>query len=911
MAAPGRTPPGSAMILAAVLLAAASSWSRAATADADFARAETLLVHGDFPAAVALYDSIEADARRRGDGATERQALLQRGVSRTQIGQTGPAEVDLRRSLALAEAAHDSAVVAPATGWLGSAVMFQGRFAEAAELYRRAIVLAPAVRDTITEGWAHTGLAYCMIQNGELPAARQHYTRALGLFSARGFTQGELTALVGLGIVELQLGEFDSASRRYREIIERSQATGELQTEAQAWNNLGAIEFQRGDPALAVEYYQRAVDIHRRRGEQREIVTARHNVAVAMMELGRLDEAAALLDSARVECERNGFLEARARVLHQLGHVRLLQGRTAEAVDCGRRALEGSEGLSVELRARALGDYARALAALGRHDEAYAVLAGQAPALRPRLGLRDRVDLDALRADLLLELGRPREALALARDADRDAARGGLEARRLHPLAVAAHCERALGQPARARATLREAAAVWERQRTVPRDPEWRAERGARGREIFADLAILELEAGEGTPEERARVAFDLVQPFKARVLYERLSGVTSASTPALAPPQVTLAAVQADVLRPGELLLDVFLGPGDGVLFAVTRDRCRAVRIAGAERFESRVRDLRDLMGSPGAGEQSDTLIATAGRAIGDTLLRGVADLVDASRRILFAPDGALNLIPIGALEHRDVAFVPSVALLGVLRAASRESTAAAPSVVVVGGDPTTGLKGAAWEVARLEWRYEGVVAARGPDGGPPRRLDGQIIHVAGHAEVDDQRPWRSGFVLGPGRDGAPVRLTAAEIVGRKLTARLAVLAGCTSAGGRVLSGEGVQGLTAAFMGAGVPVVVASLWPVDDVATARLVESFYSELARGRSAGEALRAAQRALQKVHAQPFYWAGFVLVGDPDVTVTLRRRLPWGEALALLLVALAGLSLVVSWRRRSRTRLRKPA
>jgi len=899
-------PPGTWWILPATAIALATQ-PEAARADAltdALDRADMLALHGRVPAAVALYDSIEAAARQRGDAGAERQALLRRGVALTQIGQTGPAERDLRRALELATAAHDSSIICSATGWLGTATMFQGRFAEAVTLYRRAIQLAPAMRDTVVEGWAHTGLGFCMIQGGDLPSARQHYTRALELFRADGFVTGELNALVGLGIVELQLGEFDAASQRYREIIERSRATGELLTEAQAWNNLGAIEFQRGDPALAVEYYQRAVDIHRRRGELREIVTSQHNVAVALMQLGRLDEAAALLDSARVVCERNGFLEARARVLHQLGHARLLQGRPAVAVDCARRSLEGSAGLSVELRARALGDLARALAALGRRDEAYAVLAAQAPVLRPGLGVRDRVDLDVLRADLLLALGRPREALALARDADREAARGGLDARRLHPLALAARCETALGEPERARATLREAAAVWERQRTVPRDPEWRAERGAHGREIFADLAILELERDRGTADERARAAFDLVQPFKARVLYERLSGVASASAPALAPPRVTLAAVQSEILRPGELLLDAFLGPVDGVLFAVTRDRIRAVRISGTERLEARIRDLRDLLGAPATSAEADTLIATASRAIRDSLLRGVEDLVGGSRRIVFAADGALNLLPIGALGHGDVALVPSVALLGALRAHTPEAPGARPSVVVAGGAGQEGLGGAAWEVARLVHRYQGVVPARRRDGSP-RSLDGQIIHVAGHAEVDDQRPWRSGFTLGAGRDGAPVRLTAAEIAARRLPAQLAVLAGCTSAGGRVLSGEGVQGLTAAFMGAGVPTVVASLWPVDDAATARLVEQFYSELARGRPAGEALRSAQRAVQKTgRSHPFYWAGFILVGDPEITVTLRRRVPWGEALAVLLAAMAGLVLVGAGRRRRR-------
>ena len=87
------------------------------------------------------------------------------------------------------------------------------------------------------------------------------------------------------------------------------------------------------------------------------------------------------------------------------------------------------------------------------------------------------------------------------------------------------------------------------------------------------------------------------------------------------------------------------------------------------------------------------------------------------------------------------------------------------------------------------------------------------------------------------------------------QLPARLAVLSSCRSGGGRILSGEGVQGLCGAFLSAGVRAVVATLWPVDDRTTSRLMELFYSELAGGKTVAMALHRAQMALRRAAVRP--------------------------------------------------------
>ena len=94
-------------------------------------------------------------------------------------------------------------------------------------------------------------------------------------------------------------------------------------------------------------------------------------------------------------------------------------------------------------------------------------------------------------------------------------------------------------------------------------------------------------------------------------------------------------------------------------------------------------------------------------------------------------------------------------------------------------------------------------------------------------------------------------------------------VLSACSTALGKEVRGEGLIGLTRGFMYAGVPRVVASLWRVDDEATAELMKVFYSNLLReGMPAAAALTAAQVEIQKQERwhSPYYWGAFVLQGD---------------------------------------------
>jgi CHAT domain-containing protein len=147
------------------------------------------------------------------------------------------------------------------------------------------------------------------------------------------------------------------------------------------------------------------------------------------------------------------------------------------------------------------------------------------------------------------------------------------------------------------------------------------------------------------------------------------------------------------------------------------------------------------------------------------------------------------------------------------------------------------------------------------------------RIVHFATHGILNSVNPEMSGIVLslfderGDQQDGF---LLLQDIYSLKLPAELVVLSACQTALGKEIKGEGLVGITRGFMHAGSPRVIASLWQVDDVATANLMKRFYENMLKGRGLrpAAALREAQKAMRKnpVYCAPHYWAGFIFQGE---------------------------------------------
>jgi CHAT domain-containing protein len=145
------------------------------------------------------------------------------------------------------------------------------------------------------------------------------------------------------------------------------------------------------------------------------------------------------------------------------------------------------------------------------------------------------------------------------------------------------------------------------------------------------------------------------------------------------------------------------------------------------------------------------------------------------------------------------------------------------------------------------------------------------RVLHLAVHGDFRPDNPLFSGLALADGW------LTTLDIFGLRLNASLATLSACQTGRHVIGGGDELLGLMRALIYAGAASLVLSLWSVEDRSTAQLMETFYRQLAQGKSKVDALRQAQvgfirstselAAQSHAYAHPYFWAPFFLVGDP--------------------------------------------
>jgi hypothetical protein len=143
----------------------------------------------------------------------------------------------------------------------------------------------------------------------------------------------------------------------------------------------------------------------------------------------------------------------------------------------------------------------------------------------------------------------------------------------------------------------------------------------------------------------------------------------------------------------------------------------------------------------------------------------------------------------------------------------------------------------------------------------------DYRIVHLAAHGFFDDAVWWRSALLLQGDKDGEEDGfLQPGDLFALRFRPELLVLSGCRTGGGSLLKGEGVMGLSGAFLHCGAGSILISLWSVNDKSTARFMASFYRLWKRGTSKPEALRRAKIEAIRSGEPPFVWAPFVLIGN---------------------------------------------
>ncbi|HSL52863.1 MAG TPA: CHAT domain-containing protein, partial [Pyrinomonadaceae bacterium] len=412
-------------------------------------------------------------------------------------------------------------------------------------------------------------------------------------------------------------------------------------------------------------------------------------------------------------------------------------------------------------------------------------------------------------------------------------------------------------------------------------------------------------------------------------------------------------------------VLLEYSLGSEKSYVWAVTRSGITSYELPNEKTIDPVARRVHKLLSSPPLNG-SDAELTSAAQELAVMILSPVTEHLN-KRRIILVADGVLNYVPFQILpspssnkllvDDAEIINAPSASIIGELQqeAMNRQP---ATNLLAAFGDPVfatdyqskdaekneqliataqlrsalrdTNLNDEAFNrqaLSRLFYakhELDSLGEVAGEKGLIVREYDATrdrflqtdltqfaILHLVTHGYFNPKHPQNSGFVLSDiDRDQKqmPGFVGLREIYELRAPVLLVVLSACQTALGENVRGEGVIGMTRGFMHAGASSVVASLWEVDDNATAELMKLFYSNmLKRGMKTGEALRAAQNTIRQrpEWRSPHYWAAFTLQGEYPRPIKANSEVAGVQSRVSVIVGISVLILAAAlfwfWRR----------
>ena len=432
---------------------------------------------------------------------------------------------------------------------------------------------------------------------------------------------------------------------------------------------------------------------------------------------------------------------------------------------------------------------------------------------------------------------------------------------------------------------------------------------------LESDVASLQVRLMQtSSAREREPLLDELVE-------YERRLGLawarTDTPTKSLLAQPVLLKRMKAD-MRSDEIFLEYVLNDPNSFCVSISRTGARVWMLPVGRKEVERLTQqfVGEIRAKGTGGEVSKRLFAL--------LLQPVPETSKATRYVI-APDGVLNLLPFEALrddhgeillKSRVISYVPSGTILDVLRHTVKQPPAPR-AFLGVGDVPYENQGGAGRKLSppdtvrgRIERsmadlsgmslhdlpqtrnEVESIGKLVGPDATILLGSDAtetafkkepldqfRVLHLAVHGFADTQYPERSALVLGTDpKSGDDGLLQVREIIRLRLNAELTTLSACDTGVGKLQGQEGVSNLVGAFLLAGSKSVVASLWSADDTFSSALMDRFYNRLAQGEDTSSALRDAKLDLLAQYGEqvsPFYWAGFIAVGETSRPIRIQQ------------------------------------
>jgi len=728
---------------------------------------------------------------------------------------------------------------------------------EAIAKFEAAAVAWRSLRNDYEEALALYGVGFTCKSLGENQKAIDYLQGALPVFVRLKDASGEAMVRAGLGWPYLYLADLDNAFESFQTAFELHRAEKNLRGQGIALYGLGWVHALRGEDQKALQKFSESLECRRNAMDRKGEALTLTGIGKIQSRLGQHQEAVKSLSLALSTLPK-GDVEAQADILSNLGWVHKALNDTDKAMGFFKTALT-IRGAIGDLIGEATTRYGMSI--LHRNAKRFAEAEAEiSEALKIIESLRVKGSNQQLRLSYFASVQDYYEFyIALLIEMDQLDPRAG-------------HAAKALNVAERARA-----------------------------RGLLDLLAEAKIDLRRGTQ----------IQPLTAAEIQKQiLDRNTMLLQYVLSEPHSFLLAVTADEITVYEL-------PSHREIENVARRFYEAVTVRNG---------LDSVLGADEARRriaQADAVADELGRDLSRMLLAPVSRRLTGQRLVIVGP-GALQFIPFASLpnpasvglqgsnlsivhndsiplvEDHEVIMLPSVTALSAIRREASTRVPAAKSVLVLADPVFDGSDGrvrgrlspqkSQVEFARLissRWEGEKIVSLVKPGDGKllvdfaanraftlsAELGQFRIVHFATHALVDFEHPAQSGIVLSlVDENGKPQNgfVSLEDIFKLRMPVDLVVLSGCRTALGKDYAGEGLVGLTRAFMYAGASTVAVSLWQVADKSTAELMIRFHRYMhGPGKlPAAAALRAAQLDLRKDPRwrSPYFWASFTVQGD---------------------------------------------
>jgi CHAT domain-containing protein len=751
---------------------------------------------------------------------------------------------------------------------------------------------------------AKTNRAIVLTMLGEFDAALRLHAEAREVFARHAATVSLIRNDVNVAYVHAGQGRLTNALRLLSDGLELADQAG-LEVEAvEIGIDMVECYLALNRNAEALELVRETAARAERGGAATHAARARLLAALAEQRLGNTDQALTLLGEADEALRRAGMTAEVAAATLQRARLHLAEEAWLPALESAGRAAAQFQEKGMAIRAaEARIAQARALAALGQSDEATALALAALATTRERgvewLAHECHAVLASVarrRGDLPGALPHYRaavESIEATHSQLANALRTSYLGDKLEAYEGAIECSLALGNT--------EAAFVFlERAKSralvdyLARNGEVRLRARDTADQALADeLGRLRAEhswfysrlyggllpggdgVAQGAEAETLRAGIAERETRIARLM-ERIALRDDGEIAGVAARSVA----PRPALDDSTALVEYFFTRDSGVAFVLTGGDCGRIRTvalsAGAAEIErllfkwqltlgATARALASRSPLNGLSQNARTILAALYRA----LILPVETYVVGHGRLVVVPYGATHAVPFHALfdgrrhlvERMEVSVCPSSSVLTLCAGRPRRSAEDALVVAHTAGGRLPHVLREAEAVAALlpgERYVEQAATRQAVIDAAPRH---GVLHLAAHGESRLDRPAFAHVQLADGQ------LSAADVFNLRLDGALVTLSACETGRAVVTGGDELVGLSRGFLYAGASALVQSLWRVEDLSTARLMERFYGGLRAGQTAGQALRAAQlRLLDETGGHPYLWAPFQLVGD---------------------------------------------